>query len=204
MLLCWGSRPYNGGMTSRSAFFVAGILTTALLAGCSGGGAASGPTTTPPAQVTAASSSPSAGSVAAETPNTAGTQGSLEAGFAAVALAESTVPGSQAIELDQNRLTWKVVVIAGDQETELVINADGTQVLRSEQERADSDDVRRLAQVQVGIVDAIGTTMASVAGEFDEAGLDTRRGTVVWEVEIRTPQDVEVFVDAATGEIVGR
>lgn len=188
---------------------IAGLAAAALLSACAGNGgstqttapeqtsATPGQTATATAQAT--SPTPSAASGAT---SDAASQTGIEVGFAAVALAESVVPGSQVIELDRGRSTWEVVAISGDQEFELVINADGTQVLRQEQERADTEDVARLAQAQVRIVDAIRTAMTSVAGEFDEAELDTKRGQVVWEVEIDTPQDVTVNVNAVSGQIV--
>lgn len=188
---------------------IAGLAAAVLLGACTGGGG--GTRTTGPEQVpttptqsattAAQTATPAPGSPAGPT-SAATSRIDIEAGFAAVALAESEVPGSQAVELERDGRNWEVKVIAGDQKTEFHISVDGTQVLKREQGRADAEDVARLAQVQVGIVDAIRTAMDSQPGVFIEADLDTERGQVVWEIEIRTPREVTVHVDVASGQII--
>lgn len=200
-------------LAAKWKMIIAGLAAAVLLGGCAGSG--SGTQTSTPEQTPMTSSQTAAAQTASAqtaTPTTASassgepsdtdSQAQIAAGFAAVALAESEVPGSQAIELERDGRNWEVKVIEGDQQTEFYISLDGTQVLKREQGRADSRDVTRLAQVQVGIVDAIRTAMGSQPGVFLEADLDTERGQVVWEIGIRTPREVTVYVDVVSGKII--
>lgn len=183
---------------------IAGLGVAALLSGCGNGG-----TTTIPAETPVASPETTA-TTPAQTPATTPAQtapdtGSsvLTEGFAAVALAESEVPGSQAVGLDlDDDGSWEVEVISGERKFEFDISADGTTVLEREEDDADDDKVSKLAQVQVPITDAISTAMTQVAGQFDDAELDEEDGRVVWEVNL--DDDVDVQVDVVTGEIVNR
>lgn len=126
-----------------------------------------------------------------------------EAGFVAVATAEAEVPGSKAVELDLNDDgTWQVEVILGERKHEFEISADGTQIVEREESDADSDDVYRLVQVKVELIEAVRIAMARYAGEFDEIDLTSEDGVIVWEISLDDPDDVEVYVDVASGEIV--
>lgn len=133
--------------------------------------------------------------------------GDIEAGFAAVDLAEAEVPGSQVVGLDlDDGHQWEVEVVVDNVEHEFKISADGTQIVERDTDDADSDDIRKLGEVQVSLADAVRTAMADVdGGRFDQVDLDTHNGTVVWDVEIDTANDdVEIKVDVASGEIIHR
>ncbi|MGB3954605.1 MAG: PepSY domain-containing protein [Brooklawnia sp.] len=175
---------------------IAGLGVAALLSGCGNGG-----TTTTPAETPVASPETTATTPAQTAPDTGSSV--LTEGFAAVALAESEVPGSQAVGLDlDDDGSWEVEVISGERKFEFDISADGRTVLEREEDDADDDKVSKLAQVQVPITDAISTAMTQVAGQFDDAELDEEDGRVVWEVNL--DDDVDVHVDVVTGEIVNR
>lgn len=132
--------------------------------------------------------------------------GSLGAAEAAVSTAESAVDGAQAysIELEDDE-TWSVDVLAGTSSTEVDVSADGSEVLRSEADDDHEDEERReLDAASVTIVEALEAALGAVEGTIDSADLDEENGTVVWEIEIRTGEgkEVDVVVDAASGEIV--
>ncbi|GAB3842308.1 PepSY domain-containing protein [Nesterenkonia populi] len=71
-----------------------------------------------------------------------------------------------------------------------------------DEETLDSDDQQKAEAVEISFLDALDTAEGE-AGEdptFDEAELDTEDGVVVWEIEF--VNDVEVYVDVASGDVV--
>lgn len=205
--------------TKWTTSLLGGVAALALLTACgSTPEPVESPTDTSPETVQ--STPPADGSPTTEAPTTdapsepaqspadpAPQDGDLEAGFAAVDLAEADVPGSQVVGLDlDDGGQWEVEVVVDNVEHEFTISADGTQIVERDTDDADSDDIRKLGEVQVSLADAVRTAMADVdGGRFDQVDLDTHNGTVVWDVEIDTANDdVEIKVDVASGEIIHR
>lgn len=184
---------------------IAALAAGILLAGCSGGGSDTQTSAPIPPVETTVSPAPSSAGPATTTDDSASTgmqDSPVEAGLTAVALAEAEVPGSQAISLDwDDDQTWSVDVISGDQKHEIKVNSEGTEILETEQESADSEDIDRLPGATTPISDAIRTALVTNPGEFDEADLEMEGNSLVWKVEIDNP-DTTVYVDAATGEII--
>ena len=149
---------------------IAGLGVAALLSACGNGGAAPAETSAAPQETspTAPAQTPMTTPTTSPTPQaTAAGASVLNEGFAAVALAESEVPGSQAVDLDlDDDGTWEVEVISGDRKFEFDISADGTTVLEREEDDADDDKVSKLAQVQVPITEAISTAMTQGASSM--------------------------------------
>lgn len=191
---------------NKLSLTIAGLALTGLLASCGGTStpadtSAPAPETTTAAPATSAAA-PSASS-APDSTTAANPDMSMEAGYAAIALAEAEVPGGRATELDwSDDDSWEVEVIVGDRKHEFDISADGTTITERDEDDADSDDVDRLASATVSLTEAIQTAMAAVPGEFDDADLSTEDGVVVWEINLDDPDDVEVYVDASSGEVI--
>lgn len=125
--------------------------------------------------------------------------------LAAIDLAVAEHEGAQAFELDDNDDGWEVDVAVGDEEIEVRVSADGTQILSSERDGSvDSDDRAGLdaaggftlaEAVRAAITEYGGTAPVDDASISDEDG-----GTFAWEVGFT--DDVEVYLDIATGEVL--
>lgn len=182
----------------KKTILASGIAALLLLTGCAAETDSSSSDKTEAPETTSATStseapSPTAEEIAAD---------SMETAAAAVQLAESSVPGSKAVELDWDDGKWKVTVVAGNQETEFEIDADGKNVINREDDDDDSDDAEYVKQVKISIIDASEIALDEVPGEFDSADLDEEDGNVVWKIEIDDPNDVEVYVSAVDGKII--
>ncbi len=142
----------------------------------------------------------------------------VEDAEAAIATAEEEVGGA-AYEVDfeeaddddddddEQEPHWNVDLISGDREWEVRVSADGTEVLGSEEDDADSDEMSALDATTVSLAEAISTAAEDVTGDFDDASLEDDGGTVHWEVSIyaegeQRSQDIDV--DAESGEIINR
>lgn len=197
-------------ISKKWAGLVAGVGALALLSGCAG---TDDPTPTDPEAPVTTEAAPPADPAPSEEPGNAPDQNpgagavDIEAGFAAVELATTEITGGQVIALDwDDDGHWTVDLISGDTEHEVKTNAEGTEILEQEQDSVDREDAERLTEVQVSLEDAVRTAMGEAEGDFDAVDLDTQGGAVVWEVEIDTPDgnDVSVYVDVATGEVLNR
>lgn len=93
---------------------------------------------------------------------------------------------------------WQIDVVAGNTKHELDVRGD--QVTERETDDVDDADTAA-ASAPVTIDEAIETALKAQPGELDDASYSDGR----WEVEIdtATEDDVEVHVDATTGEIAG-
>lgn len=145
--------------------------------------------------------------------------GPIEDAKAAIATAEGEVDGT-AYEVDfeeadndddddddEQEPHWSVGVISGDREWEVRVSADGADVLGTEEEDADSDDVSELDAATVTLEEAIDTAAEDTSGDLDDASLDDDGGTLHWEVSIypegeQRSQDIDV--DAESGDIINR
>lgn len=128
----------------------------------------------------------------------------LEQLEAVIAAAEDEAGGT-AYEIDDqdDDESWEVDVAVDDRSVEVTVGPDG-QVVRTEEDDLDEDDRDALAAATITIVDAAGTALGEVEGTLDDIELDEDNGTFAWEVTIDTvdQDDVEVYVDVATGEVL--
>lgn len=148
----------------------------------------------------------SSGSPAVESTGAAPAPESADAALAAIATAEQEAGGT-AYELDDqdDDGTWEVDVAVGDRSVEVTVSADGSEVVRTDDDgRLDGDDRRALDAATTGLVDAITTALAEVDGTLDDVELDDEGGTFAWEVSIdeQGGGDVEVYVDVTTGKVL--
>ncbi|HIX00574.1 MAG TPA: PepSY domain-containing protein [Candidatus Nesterenkonia stercoripullorum] len=146
--------------------------------------------------------------------------GPIEDAKAAIATAEGEVDGT-AYEVDfeeaddddddddddEQEPHWSVGVISGDREWEVRVSADGADVLGTEEDDADSDDVSELDAATVTLEEAIDAAAEDTSGDLDDASLDDDNGTLYWEVSIypegeQRSQDIDV--DAESGGIINR
>lgn len=126
-------------------------------------------------------------------------------GDAAVVTAVAAVPGSAATEIDysSDRQGWEVELISGGTEYEVLVLADGSEVL-DQREKGPADEEDRLAveSATVPLVEAIATAHQIINGDLEEASLEDEGDKPAWEVEIRSEGGdlSEVVIDAVSGE----
>lgn len=91
---------------------------------------------------------------------------------------------------------WDIDIVAGSTLHEIKVKGD--QVIERETDDVDDADTAA-ASAAVTIDDAIATALESTPGDLDEASYEDGR----WEIDIdtSTTNDVEVHVDANTGEV---
>ncbi|MBM9461891.1 PepSY domain-containing protein [Aeromicrobium sp. YIM 150415] len=134
----------------------------------------------------------------------------------AVTLAQDSFDGELAsIELDEGHegLVYTIELVSADEEYEAVIGADDERVIAEETERIDDDDRAEKAAETVAVDDvveldeAMRTALAEYDGQVVEWKLEgTSRGPQ-YQFDIRADgdtEDVEVSVDAITGDLIGR
>lgn len=124
----------------------------------------------------------------------------------AVAIAESAVADSFAVEVsrddDNGTVQWDVTVRVGNEGRELEIASDGS-VLSNHPERLDEAQLGELPKVTA--TDAIATAQDRVPdGVVDDVELTTENGQRVWDVSVDVTggDDWELWIDAASGKIV--
>ncbi|MEE6272749.1 PepSY domain-containing protein [Georgenia wangjunii] len=131
-----------------------------------------------------------------------------DAGLTALSTAETAVENARAFELDRSDDDggrWEVQIAADGVEHEVRVSLDGTTLIDHEREdELDDEDRTRLDAASVAAAEAGFNALSEVSGAITEITLDEERGTVVWEVEVRTSDgaDIDVLIDAATGEVL--
>lgn len=200
----------------------AGVVLALLLAACNGdspnppGTGQASPTATviitatafpdagdlpsPGASGTASPGAASPGATSAASPRAADARAAIEA-------AEAAVDGGRAAAIDfsSRRQVWRTSVISGDTEYEVLVSADGKEVLgRQEDGFAEPDYRSGLESAKTGLAEAVRTALEEVPGTLDEASLDEEDGKLVWEIEVDTADgsSASVDIDAAAGKPV--
>lgn len=125
--------------------------------------------------------------------------------LAAIDLAVAEHDGAPAFEVDdEDGGTWEVHVAVGEDEIEVHVSADGTEVISSERDDdLDSDDRAGLeAAGDYTLAEALRAAIAEYGGtaRVDEVSIDEDDGTYAWEVSFT--DDVEVYLDIATGDVL--
>src|SRR5699024_4025400 len=125
--------------------------------------------------------------------------------LAAIATAEAETGGTAYETDDQDSDgSWEINVRVDDGSLEVTVSDDGSEVIRTEEERLDPEDRDALDAATITIVDAIQIALEEVDGTLDDAELETDDGEQYWEVTIDLDDghSVEVLV-SVTGEVLG-
>lgn len=125
--------------------------------------------------------------------------------LAAIATAEAETGGTAYETDDQDEDgTWEIDVRVDDRSIEVTVSADGSEVIRTEEENLDAEDRDALDAATITITDAIQIALDEVGGTLDDAELETDHGEQYWEVTIDVDEtrSVEVLV-SVTGEVLG-
>lgn len=125
--------------------------------------------------------------------------------LAAIDLAVAEHDGAPAFEVDDgDGGIWEVHVAVGDDDIEVHVSADGTEVISSERESdLDSEDRGGL---DIAGDYTLGQAVRAAIGEYggtapvDDVTIDDDGGAFAWEVGFA--DDVEVYLDIATGEVL--
>ena len=137
---------------------------------------------------------------APEAPEVTEVSGRLDA-LGAIDVALEHAPGA-VVEMERSPRFWEVTVLREDGTcTELYINVTNEEIAREDSARLGSEQREAPA---VPAADAIGTAVEEVPGRVVALDLGTERGALVWEVLVSAGVGGvhEVYIDAATGEIV--
>lgn len=94
----------------------------------------------------------------------------------------------------------EVFVYDGSTEWELEVDSETFEIIDTEDDGIDADDEAEAQAVEIEISEALQTAEAESGAEPEDGELDTEDGTVVWQFEMTN--DMEVYVDVATGEVV--
>lgn len=198
-----GVRRYGPGMNSRTRLGTAltAFAALTLLAGCGSGEGQ--PETAAPAPATS-----EAAGTASSAP--ASTGGDLETALVAIETAEGEASGdAKEIDFDDGtgEAEWHVDVRTPDGLVEIRITADGTSVIEAKGvEAPDADETTELDAATAPLPEVLTAATEQTPGTIDDAELETRDGTVVYEVEIVAADgsgSKTVAVDAASGQVVG-
>ncbi len=131
----------------------------------------------------------------------------LEPLMAAIATVEKSLGGTayEVDDQDNGDGTWEINVAVKDKSIEAVVSQDGSKVVsQDDEETLDADDAAGLKAAKVSIGEAIETARKETGGFFDDAELEQKDGTHVWEVSIDTADgDVDVLVDVTSGKVIG-
>ena len=109
-------------------------------------------------------------------------------------------PDGVITELDTDDSYYEIYVYDGETEWELEVDRESFEIIDTEDDGIDSDDQEKAEAVEIDFVEALVAAADEGGAMADEAELDTEDGTVVWEIALTN--DVEVYVDVASGEVV--
>ncbi|WP_157963889.1 PepSY domain-containing protein [Actinocorallia populi] len=184
------------------------MLTVAILAlsACGGDGDDASRTSSP--ERTAQNSPAPASPAAASSPGTAAAApGDLDAAGAA---ALKAVPNSTLISIETEGSGWEVQTVTADgTEHELMVNADGSQIIRNDTKQEDAEDKakhqERVKAAKIDYSEAAQKMHSAVPNaQITELNLDTWRGTTVWEGDLQTSDGAKhsVKIDAGSGKVL--
>lgn len=120
--------------------------------------------------------------------------------FTALEAVQAEYPDATIIDFEYEGGSVDVHIIEGDTEWELTVDPDTEDITSTDEESADSDDLQKVEDASVDIIDALRTAVDETGADPDEGSLDTESGTVVWEFEMSDGTDI--YIDAATGDVV--
>ncbi|MDO4784773.1 MAG: PepSY domain-containing protein [Propionibacteriaceae bacterium] len=188
-------------------------LTALALAGCGSTTAvpaAPGTTAAPTQQAPA----PATSSAPRTAPSTAAPTGpaapadSLTAALAAIATAEKAVGGiAVGIDDEDDDKAWEVDVQTENRRVEVKISADGTTIVKQEEEDHEADEWAAVSGAKIRIADAIKAALAHTPGRFDDADLDDDNKRWHWDVSVYpqgSTDSTDLEVDPANGQVSKR
>ncbi|HLS15866.1 MAG TPA: PepSY domain-containing protein [Beutenbergiaceae bacterium] len=134
--------------------------------------------------------------------NGAGADGPHTGLLAAIDLAQEETGGTAFEVDDADGGNWEIYIADGDDELEVHISGDGTEVLDVEREDSlDGEDRAGLDAATVTISEAIDIAAEHGTGDIDDINLDDEDGGVfAWEVTFT--DDTEVYIDVSNGEVL--
>lgn len=118
------------------------------------------------------------------------------------------------LEKDGNVVVWEVAVTKADNaEVEVKIDANIAAVLSqevegqddpAEQQKEADEQAELAAEAKVNEQQAKDAAARAAGGNATKAGLEKKKGTLVWEVDVTKPDNtrVEVKIDATTGAVI--
>ncbi|WP_298747518.1 PepSY domain-containing protein [uncultured Serinicoccus sp.] len=140
----------------------------------------------------------------AQTQDAGGDDGVTAAALAAVEAAQRETGGT-AYEIDgDDDGTWEVDLRVDDRSVTVEVDAGGA-VTRVEEDDLDAEDLAAMDAAQVSLEEAVTTALDEVGGVLDDAALEEERD-LAYEVSVDLGpdpgDDVDVWVDAVTGEVL--
>ncbi|MGC5615902.1 hypothetical protein [Georgenia sp. Z1491] len=123
---------------------------------------------------------------------------------AAVNAALEVAPEGDVVMVERDDTGYEVDVVDGSTLIDVTLRADHS-IVEQESDDVDDDTVAELETAELTIIDAI--TAAAEEGAIsddpmvEEIELDTEDGTVYWEFDHDEDDEVDVYVDAVTGEV---
>ncbi|MFW6600291.1 PepSY domain-containing protein [Propionibacteriaceae bacterium Y2011] len=189
----------------------AGLLAAALLTGCAGNEPAAPNTENPPASSSApAEPSSSAPPASSGAPSPGASSSSAAASsdpvFAAIQAVLAQHSGAIIVEIDRDDddTMFEVEAVVGNEIRDFDVTADG-QVREDDDDDDDDDDIRKAKEATITAEQAARAALEGRTGStIDSISLEDDDGTLRWEVELDNEQgedDVELYVDAKTGEV---
>lgn len=163
-----------------------GLALTACADGAGDGGAPAEETATSSGADTATDDTPTDDATDTTSPSASvAPEHRTAAGLLAIATAEKKAGGTAyAIDDPDRDNTWEVDVATGTISVEVEVSADGTEVVRTQEDDLDADDRRALADATVSITQAVERTVATSGGALDDAELDEDDGRYHWSVTV--------------------
>lgn len=176
-------------------------------------------TSTPGGDMTATPSTAPGAATSTSTPTSTPTDSAAPAGdpvagaagaVAVIATAEGAVDDGRAVTLDREGQgeSWIVAVASGQTRQDVIVSADGQEVLEQRQEVALTDDkVAELDRATVTLAEAVETAFGEVDGTLARAGdLGEIGGLLTWVVQINetgTGEVLDVGINAEDGTVTG-
>lgn len=180
------------------------------------GGSATVSTTTPgddagnaptsePSSTTAGSSTGGGGSGAVASDDAA----PFEVARLALVTASEAVSNGRPFDLDvdtrDGTAVFEVKVESGGSETQVIVDSSGTSVMSSQASSTPDDDIAKLDSAQLTAVDALDRAAElEPNARLEELEIDSDNGTVVWHLELKRSDGVEVELElhAGTGDVI--
>lgn len=124
------------------------------------------------------------------------------AGVLAAIESAQAATGGTAFEVDDaDGGSWEIYIADGDDELEVLVTSDGSEIILIEREGGlDASDSDGLAAATITISEAIVIAADHGEGLIDDVNLDREGSGFAWEVTF--VNDVEVYIDVASGEII--
>lgn len=175
--------------------------------------AACGSTTAVPASTVSAAATqqapaPATSSASPSTTAPAAPGDTLTAALAAIATAEKAVGGiAVGIDDEDDDKTWEVDVQTENRRVEVKISADGTTIVKQEDEDHEADDWAAASGAKIRIADAMKAALAHTPGRFDDADLDDDNKRWHWDVSVYpqgSTNSTDLEVDLANGQVSKR